>query len=355
MAPARTRLAAVLGGVLVTLAAAGGGSAADPSQGRSAHGYARSLDGQSGAGELRADRLARLAVTWRGGPIVTSTGETVTVLVSDSLPLETPEKWAEFLVHLTHGPELTALETTIATLDEVQDVCGPDALGCYSRNRMIALGAPTIDGTTPEEVVRHEYGHHLANHRQNTPWPALDWGPKQWASAASVCLRVSRREAFPGDGGRNYAQNPGEAWAEVYRVMDERKAGITTATWDIVSRTFFPGEPALAAAERDVLQPWAKNRTTSYRRTFGKRTKVWWIPLRTPLDGELVLQARVSKKGLFGVALVAPDRKTVLRRANWVGQRLKRTRTNVCGQRTMFVRVTRNGPPGSVKVTVSAP
>jgi hypothetical protein len=355
MAPAGTRLAALLCALLVAGAVGGGGGTTPEAASAVGYGQARSFDGQSGAGPLRADRLARLAASWRGGPIVTSTGETVTVLVSDSLPLETPEKWAEFLVHLTHGPEITVLETTIATLDEVQDVCGPDALGCYARNRMIALGAPTIDGTTPEEVVRHEYGHHIANHRENTPWTALDWGPKRWASAASVCPKVSRREAFPGDGGRNYAQNPGEAWAEVYRVMDERKAGITTATWDIVSRTFFPGEPALAAAERDVLQPWAKNRTTSFRRTFGKRTKAWWIPLQTPLDGELVLQARVSKNGLFGVALVAPDRKTVLRRANWVGQRLKRTRTNVCGQRTMFARVTRNGPPGSVKITVSAP
>jgi hypothetical protein len=355
MAPARKRLAAVLGGMLLASAVAGGGSATSPDEVQGAHGYARSLDGQVGSGPLRADRLARLAATFRGGPIVTSTGETVTVLVSNSLPLETPEKWAEFLVHMTHGPEITLLETSIATLDEVQDVCGRDALGCYARNRMISLGAPTIDGTTPEEVVRHEYGHHIAAHRRNSPWPALDWGPKQWASAASVCLRVSRREAFPGDAGRNYAQNPGEAWAEVYRVMDERKAGITTGNWDIVSRTFFPGEPALAAAERDVLQPWTKNRTKSFRRTFGKRTKVWWIPLQTPLDGELVLQARVSKQGLFGVALVAPDRKTVLRSAQWVGQRLKRTRTNVCGQRTLFVRVNRNGPPGNVRVTVSTP
>jgi hypothetical protein len=354
MAPAVTRLAALLCALLVAGVVGGGGGTTSP-EAPAQYAHARSLDGQSGAGELRADRLTRLAATWRGGPIVTSTGETVTVLVSDSLPLETPEQWAEFLVHMTHGPEISVLETSIGTLEEVQDVCGGEALGCYSRDRMISLGAPTVDGTTPEEVVRHEYGHHVAAHRQNRPWTAIDWGPKQWASAASVCPRVSRREAFPGDGGRNYAQNPGEAWAEVYRLMDERKAGITTANWDIVSRTFFPGEPALAAAERDVLQPWAKNRSTSFRRTFGRRTKVWWIPLQTPLDGELVLEARVSKKGLFGVALVGPDRKTVLRRGQWVGQRVKRTRTNVCGQRTMFVRVTRNGPPGNVKITVSAP
>ncbi len=151
--------------------------------------------------------------------------------VSDSLPLETstPEGWAEFLAGLTHGPEITRLRTYIVTFSEVQEICGSRALGCYGRDEMVAPGELVAD-ISPEEVVRHEYGHHVANHRLNAPWAAIDWGPKRWASAANVCANVSRREAFPGDQGSNYARNPGEAWAEVYRLMDERKAGITTAT-----------------------------------------------------------------------------------------------------------------------------
>jgi len=317
--------------------------------------YARSLDGQTGAS--RIDVAARAAVNWRGGATAASTGEVVNVFVSDLLPAETPETWAEFLVGLTHGPEIALLTTRLATLDEVQQLCGARALGCYIRNEMIALGEATIDsGTTAEEVVRHEYGHHVAFHRANPPWRAIDWGPKNWASAASVCPRVSRGEAFPGNEGHNYALNPGEAWAETYRLMDERKDGITAATWQIVAQSFFPNEPALAAAERDVLTAWAANRQVVHRRVFGKRTKkVWWIPVQTPLDGELTVSATVPRDGLFEVALVAPNRRTVLRRAQWVGQRVKRTAATVCGQRSLFVRVTQSGGLGRVTVTASTP
>ena len=60
------------------------------------HAYRLTADAHA---PLRASRLAQAAVTFRGGPITTSTGETVDVRVSDALPLETstPEGWAEFL------------------------------------------------------------------------------------------------------------------------------------------------------------------------------------------------------------------------------------------------------------------
>ncbi len=352
MESARPRLAALLVGALVVLGGAGASAAPVIAEG---HVFAASPGG--GTAGLRVERLAQLTATFRGGPITTSTGEVVNVLVSDSLPEYTPEQWAEFVTGLTHGPEISRLvSTTIATLDEVQAICGARALGCYGGNRMISFGGTTTDGTTPEEVVRHEYGHHVANHRLNTPWRAIDWGPKQWASAAAVCPKVSRREAYPGDGGRNYALNPGEAWAETYRLMDERKAGITPGRWTIIAPSFYPGEAALAAAERDVVQPWVKGSTRTFKRMFGKRaSKVWWIPLQTPYDGDLRLSATLPRGGEHEVALVAANRRTVLKRALWVGQRVKRTTTTVCGQRALFVRVTQKGSLGRVAVTVATP
>jgi hypothetical protein len=352
---ASLRRVAVAVSVLILLAASGAALSSTSSASNALPAYARSLDGQTGVS--RIDARARTAIAWRGGAITATTGEVVNVFVSDLLPTETPEKWAEFLVGLTHGPELALITTRLATLDEVQQLCGAQALGCYIRNEMIALGEPTIDsGSTPEEVVRHEYGHHVAFHRANPPWRTIDWGPKNWASTAGVCARVSRGEAFPGSEGSNYALNPGEAWAETYRLMDERKDGVTTATWNIISRSFFPDETALAAAERDVLTPWTANRQVVHRRVFGKRTKkVWWIPVQTPLDGELTLSATLPRNALHEVALVAPNRRTVLRRAQWVGQRVKRTAATVCGQRSLFVRVTQSGGLGRVTVTATAP
>jgi hypothetical protein len=353
----RTLAVAVSGAALVLALIASGAGTSQRASRQPAFAYGLAVESASGTA-LDTKALARTAATWRGGPITASTGETVNVFVSDALPLETstPESWAEFLVRLTHGPEISLLTTNIATLDEVQEICGSQALGCYARNQMVSLGETLPDGATAEEVVRHEYGHHIAMHRLNSPWDALEWGPKQWASAADVCARVARNEAFPGNQGSNYALNPGEAWAEVYRLMDERKAGITTANWPIISRNFYPADPALLAAERDVVEPWRIGKSTLFTRVFGKATKkVWWIPLSTPLDGDLRISATLPDGAKHEVALVGPDRRRVIRRAQWVGQRVKRMTGSVCGQRTLFVRVTQAGALGRVRVSVATP
>jgi hypothetical protein len=347
-------LAIVVSGALFIVAlvvAAAGTDRALPSAA-----YASSIDAAPSVA-LRAERLTRAAATFRGGLVTTSTGETVDVRVSDALPAEaTPESWAEFLTGLTHGSEITLLTTYIATLDEVQEICGSRALGCYSRDQMVASGDTTVPDGSPEEVVRHEYGHHIAMHRLNAPWVAIDWGPKNWASAADVCARTTRKEAFPGDEGSNYARNPGEAWAEVYRLMDERKARITAATWPIIAPSFYPTEAALQAAERDVLQPWRAGKTTLFTRVFGKATKkVWLIPLPTPLDGDLRITATVPNGANPEIALVAANRNTVIRRAQWVGQRVKSLTGSVCGQRALFVRVTQRGALGRVRVSAATP
>jgi hypothetical protein len=356
MVVSRGRLPAVLVATALLAAAIAGAARSGPVTAAPAQPTsARSIDAQPGTA-LRFERLARSTATWRGGPITTSTGEVVQVQVSDSLPAVTPEYWAEFLVQLTHGAELARLTSYHATLDEVQELCGARALGCYSRNTMISLAEPAMDGTTPEDVVRHEYGHHIALYRDNTPWRAIDWGPKNWATSATVCPKVTRGEAHPGDEGQNYALNPGEAWAEVYRLLQERKDGITAGAWPIIAPSFYPTEAALQAAERDVLQPWTRGSLRSFARTFGKRmAKVWWIPLSTPLDGNLRITAAVPRGGRYEVALVGPNRTTVLRRASGVGQRVKRIATTVCGQRSLFVRVTQAGTFGRVSVTAATP
>ncbi len=238
----------------------GAGAAAVSAQESSARSYAGSLSGK--VTTLSHARLQQAGIEWRGGAITTSTGETVSVLVSQAFPLETvtPESWAEFLTKLVHGDELSELTMYVAPLTEVRQVCGGRALGCYSRDTGVSVGEVLPDGTTPEEVVRHEYGHHIALYRSNAPWRAIDWGPKHWATVANVCARVARGEAFPGNERDDYSRNPGEAWAEVYRLMDERKVGITTARWQIIAPSFYPTEAALQAAERDALQPWTTGR-----------------------------------------------------------------------------------------------
>jgi hypothetical protein len=300
---------------------------------------------------------AQAAISWRGGQIQASTGVVVRVFVSESLAPEasTPEGWAEFIAGLTHGPELSLLTTYIAPVGEVQQICGARALGCYVRNQMVAP-AETASSVSPEEILRHEYGHHVAAHRLNPPWRAIDWGPKHWASSASICARAARNEVFPGDQGSNYARNPGEAWAEVYRLLDERRAGVFSGTWPIVAALFFPDDTALQAAERDVLAPWTRPTVHAFQRTFGQRTpRVWLIPVSTPLDGQLRLTVSLPRGGTHDVALIGPNRRTVIQRGQWVGQRAKRIETTVCGQRNLFLRVTQSGALGRVRASITTP
>jgi hypothetical protein len=306
--------------------------------------------------KLQPRKLQQAPIAWRGGAIVTSTGETVNVLVSDAFAPDvvTPESWAEFLVKLVHGPELASLTTYIAPLAEIRLLCGNGALGCYRQNRSVALGETLPDGTTPEEVVRHEYGHHVALYRSNAPWQAIDWGPKNWASAADICARVVRREAYPGDEDEHYAQNPGEAWAETYRLMDERKAGITTATWPIIAPTLYPTEATLVAAEKDVVQPWTAGTQRVFRRSVAKG-KTWWIPLSTPLDGSLAVTARLPRGGEHRVELMAANRTTMLKRGAAAGAGVRRLKATVCGQRSLFLRVTQRGKPGLVTIVSATP
>jgi hypothetical protein len=318
--------------------------------------HARAID-SGPAPAIRPARLARAVPSFRGGPTTASTGEILDVRVSDSLPpTSTPESWAEVIAGVLHGPEISLLRAYVLTFDEVQDICGNQALGCYSGNQMVVPGEVLADGTLPEEIIRHEYGHHVAFNRVNPPWIAIDYGPKHWASVANVCARVARKEAFPGDQGSNYPRNPGEAWAETYRLLDERRKGIATATWPIIAPSFYPTEEALVAAERDVVEPWTAPTTTTATRAFTKRSKkVWLTPLPTPLDGELRIGAVLPSAGEYEVALLGGDKRTVMQRAQWVSQRVKRLTTTVCGSRSLFVRVTRSGPPGRVRLSITTP
>lgn len=300
---------------------------------------------------------ARAATTWAGGPTTASTGEVVTVYVSPSLATElgTAQTWADFIAGLVHGPELSKLTAYIAPLDEIADMCGDDALGCYGSNQMASMGE-TEYGITAAEVVRHEYGHHIAWNRLNAPWTAVDWGPKNWASAANVCRRAADGTAYPGDEGDHYVLNPGEAWAETYRLLDEQKSGATGSGWELIDPSFRPDEPALQAAERDVLQPWATSTRATFKHRFTTKGKrLWSIPIATPLDGDLAISISLPKGGIQDVTLVDATRKTTLATGLWSSTKTKRITTQVCGARSLVLKITQGGAYGRVVVTVEKP
>ena len=137
----------------------------------------------------------------------------------------------------------------------MQAICGGSAVGCYGDDQLIVTNEPAL-GFRPEEVARHEYGHHVALNRSNAPWPAFDWGPKRWATAAHICPRVRWNTAYPGDESLLYKLNPGEAFAEAYRVLVDMKLGEAHPAWPLVDPNFYPDGPALDAVEQDIGSPW---------------------------------------------------------------------------------------------------
>src|SRR5688500_3837022 len=170
---------------------------------------------------------APAAQAW-GGTYPTSTGETVRVTVSDRYPVDeaAARGWAEYLASLVHGAELARVTLHLAPYSEVQSLCGFDALACYSGRRELIV-APREDfpeGPTAQAIIAHEYGHHIARNRLNPPWNSTSYGTKRWASRIGVCARTGAGTLFPGGQGSRYRLDPGEAFAEGYRLLNELRA-----------------------------------------------------------------------------------------------------------------------------------
>ena len=277
--------------------------------------------------------------------------------MSESYPdgIERGRRWAEFFSVLPYGDELAQVQISVVTGAELSGSCGERALGCY-RPGDLTSADEVLGGVAPEEVARHEYGHHVAANRLNPPWRALDWGPKRWASAAGVCAEARSGRLFPGDERTHYSENPAEIWAETYRILAERTAGLPGSLWSIVVGRYYPDEGMLSAAREDVLNPWVTgttSRSTGRFRTEG--AKAWQRAVRTPRDGTITVTLSMPVGSRHTVELVAADGRTVLAKwARWT-TRSRTIETSICGQRSVFVRVTRGNAPTRFAVEVVAP
>jgi hypothetical protein len=345
------RPASAFVGVVAALSLAGGvawsqgGAHASPGSGE------RAFRGATAVPHKNATRRTR---AWRADIYATSTGEQVRIEISDSYAADavSGQTWAEFFAGLVHKDELGRVTVRIAPPVEVSAWCGPQALACYSGGLIVMPGEQS-GGVPAEEIARHEYGHHVASSRVNPPWSALQWGPKRWASQAGICSRTAAGTAFPNDSS-HYELAPGEAFAEVYRTLNGRRAGIPL-TWPIIDDSFLPDAQTLRAAEEDVLDPWVGPTVTTVRGRFvarGKRS--WLLPIPTPLDGDLRVELRLPRGRLDRLALVG-DGGRVLAAGLWAGASTQRLAYTICGQRRLSIRVTLEGTPGRFEVSVSRP
>ena len=294
---------------------------------------------------------ADAASALQGGTYTTSTGEQVHILVSDRYPVDEVrnQRWAEFLGHLVHGTELATVTLHLAPPLELALLCGPDAIACYDQrvSTIYSAAEPVVFDVTPEAAIAHEYGHHIASSRLNVPWPAIDWGTKRWATYVGICARVKTGELAPGDENERYALNPGEAFAEVYRVLNERRLGLVETSWDIVDDAFIPDDAALALVEQDVVAPW-RGATTIKRSGRAAQTRAAAVKFQTPLDGRLAATVRsatpVQVELLLDGAVVSRAR-----------GRIAAVRSTVCGSRSASLRITSTKGTVRYAVTVARP
>jgi hypothetical protein len=262
-----------------------------------------------------------------GGTYKTPDGTSVRLFVSNAYPPDpaADQAFVDFLGSLVHGNELGLVTVEVKTPEEVQTVCGANADACYDPNAetLIVPGEDPADGTPLEQVVAHEYGHHVARNRSNAPWLAYTWGTKRWASHENICLGVVAHRVFPGDEGANYRLNPGEAFAETYRMLNANKAGTWGYLgWRVVDQSFYPDATALQLVSDDVLKPWQGSTLHVYRGRFAGRGKLRTVNLPRSNDGAMTM--RLSAPAGSRVALFDSQRRLVTSTAS-------STSTLVCG------------------------
>jgi hypothetical protein len=279
-----------------------------------------------------------------GGSYTTPSGVTVKVFTSAQYPVDDAvnQHWADFLDSLVHGPELAQLTLLLAPPGQVQQACGFGALACYRRQDATiyapADGPP--EGPPPEELIAHEYGHHVAAARENPPWKAEAWGTKRWATAMGICAGVRAGRLHPGNESSLYKTNPGEAFAESYRLLNATQLGLPPSPWNQVAAALLPGPAALAALREDVVDPYAGPTQVTLAGTLARdRPATRTFRIRTALDG------------LLSAKLTAPPAAKLRLRLDGRAAGVE----TVCGQRVVVASVQRVSGFGRFTLTVSVP
>lgn len=276
-------------------------------------------------------------------PIDDGSGETVAISVTEACEANcaaaNPQQIADFLGRLIHGPEMELLTVQLDTPSQIEFDCGYGAEACYygGENRIFLSGddTPAPEGASREFVLAHEYGHHVAEHRQSPPpFPAaIDWGTPRWASYEHVCQGSRDGALFPGNEGLHYFRDPGEAFAESFAHLRFPESAVPWR-WAAALK---PDRAAFEAIREDTLEPWSGRKEFELQgRLPARRGGAAVRAFETPLDGAVSL--RPHGQGPYGLSLLNPAGH-VLRTSRHrlgFGRQLNYT---VCGQSRLRVAI----------------
>jgi hypothetical protein len=305
----RLRPAGALAGIAMTLllAAPGGAAAERPNRGISLevpHPAVPMRDVVLGEPGAAAARISASASSQRYS-INDGSGATIAVDVTaacaQSCEVTDPQRIANFIGTLIHGDEVDLLTVQLDTEFQLGFDCGFGAEACYftGENKIVIGGYEEADGdgATLEFVLAHEYGHHVATHR-DMPAPfgaAVDWGTERWASLENVCQGKRRGRLHPGDEGTRYFENPGEAFAEGFAHYRFPESSVRWRYFPALK----PTAASLRAIQEDTLTPW-QGRTSFVLagRVPARGEGAAVESLRTPLDGTVSLRpASLHRRG----------------------------------------------------------
>lgn len=276
-------------------------------------------------------------------PINDGSGETVaiaaTLACQEACNAADPQQIANALGTLVHGYEMELLTVQLDTPSQIEFDCGFGAQACYysSENKIILSGddSATPDGASREYVLAHEYGHHLARHRESpAPFPAaIDWGTARWSSYEHVCQRSRAGALFPGNEGLHYFRDPGEAFAESFARLRFPDSGVP---WRWLS-ALEPDANALEAIREDTVDPWLGRSAFKLRgRVPPRRDGPTLRSFGTPLDGTVSL--RPAGRPLYDLSLLNPAGR-VLRTSRQGYSVRHQVNYTVCGQSQLRVAI----------------
>jgi hypothetical protein len=281
----------------------------------------------------------------------------VTAACAELCTAAEPQRIASFVGTLPHGFEIGLLTVQLDTPFQLQLDCGYGAEACYysGEDKIVISGNEETDrdGATRDFVLAHEYGHHVAQHRE-LPFPfasAINWGTERWASVEGVCRGRRLGKLFPGDEGSHYYEDPGEAFAETFAHLRFPEMAVR---WRYLG-ALRPTAASLRAVEEDTLSPW-QGRTSLVRSgrvpARGEGAAVESIP--TPLDGTVTLRPIGLHRRGYELAL--RSRAGRLLRGFRPRPRAGRTDFTVCGQSRLRVELrSRSSHPTPFKLQIQRP